>query len=66
MHKRTAHALIDGDDDVYALSQNSLESSSQNKIKKTVKESVSTIYTYIYKVTKQYKNDLRKKDLDSL
>lgn len=39
MHKRTAHALIDGDDDVYALSQNSLESSSQNKIKKTVKES---------------------------
>jgi len=49
MHKRTAHALIDSDDSADVLSQNSLESSSQNKTKKAAKETVNIkIYIYIY------------------
>jgi len=51
MHKRTAHALIDSDDSADVLSQNSLESSSQNKIKKVTKETVSIKYICIQNST---------------
>lgn len=50
MHKRTAHAVVDGDDCVDAFLQDSLESSSQNRSKKQVKETVSitrAIFDYL-------------------